>query len=186
MALGFDKRQAQCERMRRTEATLACYPDPNHKRHLETNMTDTPIRAESARCNSNIIDFAQAQRERAASTWAQRPDFVLALALTRQTKAEYEFLAASNHVEHLMHGTPLENGYPEIHHIWGVYRSQIAALAEIPAHNARELRMKKSAIGDIWLKTEGVWYDNLRAAVARDESRLGSKKPRCKKVKRGS
>lgn len=155
-----------CANPKQTEAQLQLRPDPNHQRPKETIMAKHPIGAESALCNSNIIDFQQAQRRRAQQT-ATRPDLQMAIAIAKQTRAWHDYLCANNTVEHLM-GAPVDAGYPEIHRVWDRYRAQIFDLAQIPPRNAREKRIKHAAIGKLWLEAEGPWYDQLRQFVAKD------------------
>jgi hypothetical protein len=165
--------EENCANQKQTETQLKLRPDPNHQRPKETIMAKHPIGAESVLCNSNILDFRQAQQRRAMQT-ATRPDLQMAIAIAKQTKARYEYLSATNTVEHLM-GAPIDAGYPEIHRQWDIYQAQIFDLAQIPPRNTREKRMKHAAIGNIWLRAKGPWYDQLREFVARDE-----------KIKRGT
>lgn len=54
------------------------------------------------------------------------------------------------------------------------YRQAMLDMATMPVFTRADLRRKKSAIGTVWLRAEGQWYDQLRAAVAADEERLGA------------
>lgn len=45
-------------------------------------------------------------------------------------------------------------------------------LAETPALTKEHFRMKKRAIGPVWLKSEAEFFDPLREGIARDEERL--------------
>lgn len=57
-------------------------------------------------------------------------------------------------------------------------RRAVVTLAVTPAMNRNQLSCKLSAIGSVWLKAEGRFYDMLRLAVAKDEIRLGVKSVR--------
>lgn len=131
-------------------------------------MATDDLGADSASRNSNILDFQQAKRKLAFQN-NNRPNLELAIAIARQTRARHDYLCAINTVEHLM-GAPVDAGYPEIHREWDIYRAQIFELAQIPPRNTKEKRKKLSAIGNVWLRAEGEWYDQLRKFVARDEN----------------
>jgi hypothetical protein len=64
------------------------------------------------------------------------------------------------------------------------YQDSIARLAQVPAPGARALAYKVEAIGRIWLGAEGVWYEALRAGVARDADRLAVPVPAAPRARR--
>lgn len=55
---------------------------------------------------------------------------------------------------------------------WERYRQAVVDMANTPVFTQADLRRKRAAIGTVWLRAEGEWYDQLRAAVAADEARL--------------
>lgn len=52
------------------------------------------------------------------------------------------------------------------------YREAALAFAWTPAPDKRALDSKRRAIGGVWLKAEGEFFDDLRAGLAADQRRL--------------
>lgn len=57
------------------------------------------------------------------------------------------------------------------------YRAAVEQLASTPAHDRQSLVRKCAAIGRVWLRADGPWFDKLRDGVARDVERLGTRWP---------
>lgn len=55
------------------------------------------------------------------------------------------------------------------------FRAATLALAETPAVDRAQMRMKQSGIGRLWLRAEGPFYDRLRSGVRADELGFGER-----------
>lgn len=85
-------------------------------------------------------------------------------------KAERDLIEARWLAEHMLsplgHYSPL---WEQREPAFEAMQQAIINLALTPARDKQQLRLKKSAIGNVWLKAEGKFYDQLRERIALDE-----------------
>lgn len=132
-------------------------------------MAKSSVRAQCA--ESNVIAFP-------AHACAPDPDraFMAAYHDCRIAKAEYELAGALTAQAYFL-DLP---GRSE----WALSNSRrmfdqlvevTDRIAALPAQSRIQYKLKRHAIGPIWLKAEGERYDRLRAGLAADAARLGIK-----------
>lgn len=136
-------------------------------------MATRDLGVDSARDNShsNVISI---QAWRAATG---QISFRLALGLAREAKAWSEYVGAKASRERIE--TPPANATDfrnqTCDQAFEEFRLATMRMALIPVGDAQELRLKKGAMS-VWLTAKGAWYDQLRAAVARDEAAFPAKR----------
>jgi hypothetical protein len=105
--------------------------------------------------------------------------FARVLAEKEVARACYELTTAQCHLVRLLDMPAAEQAAQREAH-WEAFdamREATERLAATPAVDRRTLERKAQAIGRIWLRAEGEWYDGLRAAMARDAARLSLPNP---------
>lgn len=114
-----------------------------------------------------------------AGTLDQHRDFKLRVVEADIARAEREAFHARIMRTRLLCGREAaEAMYPENHRCFERYHQAVMDMANTPATTRREVETKRAAIGGVWMKAEGAWYDRLRAGVAADEARLAAKQGR--------
>jgi len=112
-----------------------------------------------------------------AGTLDQRRDFRLRVIEADIARAEREAFDAKVRRTRLLYGDEAAREmYPETHRLFDRYRQAVVDLANTPTTTKRDIETKRRGIGGVWLKAEGAWYDQLRAAVAADEAHLAAHK----------
>lgn len=141
-------------------------------------MPKTQIGAESARCNSNVYEMWRYRRPKLSSPREPSSMFEILYFRALEAREFYKYNGAVR-LRKLAEGLPVVEGD---HSAFQDFVAATVELALFPVETAREIRMKKSAIGTMWLKSEGAQYDKYRECVARDEAALAA----LKKLKRES
>jgi hypothetical protein len=112
-----------------------------------------------------------------AGTLDEHRDFDLRLADLELAEAERAVFAAKISRTRILEGDEAANAmYPENDELFERYRARMLDMANTRVHTRADLRRKRSAIGEVWLRAAGPWYDQLRAAVAADETRLAPRR----------
>jgi hypothetical protein len=134
-------------------------------------MAKHDLRTDCANDNYNVIPMAKYRRP----SWEVDPPsshFEILCARAHEASAFYKW-------QHAVYFRKRSEGKPFQLNDESAFFAFVEATIEVakfPVATAREIRMKKSVIGSIWLKTEGAHYDNYRACVARDEAALAAVK----------
>ncbi len=115
-----------------------------------------------------------------AGTLEARRDFQLRVCDVDIARAESELWHAKIARTRILHGKEAaEAMYPENERAFERYRQAVVDMANAPVFTRADLRRKRSAVGEVWLRAEGAWYDQLRAAVDADEERLSRGRQQC-------
>lgn len=103
-----------------------------------------------------------------------RHAFAIAYYRAQITKAEYDLICAQSGLAQLA-GEDTAKGRFRTARDGALDRYMQATLdlAVTPATSRQQAETKRLAIGRVWLKAEGAFYDALRAGVAADRERLG-------------
>ena len=134
-------------------------------------MAKHDLSTDCANDNSNVIPIWKYRRP----SWQvdpPEPSFDILCARAHEARAFHKWQHAV-YLRERREGKPYQIGDNSS---FDAYVEAIIQVTLFPVQTAREIRMKKSVIGSIWLKCPGARYDNFRACVARDEAVLAEAK----------
>lgn len=122
----------------------------------------------AARCN--VLSFPVPHRQPDA-----RRAFRLAYCRHEVALCEYRLAEARRCLAQELgeDGEAAERGRRALWQAFDHYRDAARVLAWTPAPDKLALDSKRRAIGGVWLKAEGEFFDDLRAGLAADQRRLG-------------
>ena len=115
----------------------------------------------------------------AAKSHNPEREFLVAYHAAMIARAERELIEArwlaDHHLKPVGTYSPLWAARgPAFNKMWAT----VERVAALPAMTQSQLQMKKTAIGNVWLRAEGERYDAYRQSVAADEARLPKKRRR--------